>query len=124
MRRHFVHITDAHLDDGSAQSGNVDLKMPVPGIRNPTRTEAKAKTLDRVTEFLVQRGVATIEAVIVSGDAADRGNAKGHAALLTLILEKFEPFGVGRHRIVAVPGNHDVEKGSLPDTERRVRANM
>lgn len=120
MRAKFVHIADAHLDDGTASVvGNVDIKVPIRGAKNSTRNQAMERTLERVAQRLTEKGISSIDALIVSGDASDRGNAAGHSALLAMILDTFGPFGVKAGNIVAVPGNHDVQRGSLPDSDAR-----
>lgn len=121
MRAHFIHITDAHLDDGILRQGNIDNKSGVPDAQNPPRAAAMRKALASVCETLNDKHIKILDGVIISGDVADRGSATGHVELIAIVLKAFEVFGITASKIVVVPGNHDVHRGSLPSTDVRYR---
>lgn len=121
MRAHFIHITDAHLDDGTIRQGNVENKAGVPDAQNPTRSEAMRTTLAHVCDRLNDKTIKVLDGVIISGDVADRGSATSHVELLAIVSEAFESFGITASKIIVVPGNHDVHRGSLPSTDVRYK---
>jgi hypothetical protein len=57
--------------------------------------------------------------VLFSGDAQNRGEAGGHELVLDLLTEHLGPLGLTTNQIVAVPGNHDVPRGSPPSSPER-----
>lgn len=117
----FLHLTDAHLAAAGAPFERDDHKVNIPGIEQETRESAMELTLSRLAERLERSG-RRLDGVLFSGDAQDRGRPGGHQILLDLILRHFGPLGVATAQIVAVPGNHDVPRASLPSSSARYQA--
>ncbi|WP_292534847.1 metallophosphoesterase [Mesorhizobium sp.] len=114
-------MTDAHLAAAGAPFERDDHKVNIPGIEQETRESAMELTLSRLAERLERSG-RRLDGVLFSGDAQDRGRPGGHQILLDLILRHFGPLGVATAQIVAVPGNHDVPRASLPSSSARYQA--
>jgi 3',5'-cyclic AMP phosphodiesterase CpdA len=114
----FLHVTDAHLDGGIQVLKRDDHKEKVRGIDHLTRNHLMRSTFGRVAEVLSSRKTQ-LAGVIFSGDATDKSKLAGHEHLYDLILGHFAKFGVSPGNIVAVPGNHDVLRGSNPGSTER-----
>ncbi|WP_312414316.1 metallophosphoesterase [Shinella sp.] len=114
----FLHVTDAHLDGGIQVVKRDDHKEKISGIDHPTRNRLLASTFQRVAEVLSSRHMQ-LAGVIFSGDATDKSKLAGHKHLYELILDHFSDFGIEAANIVAVPGNHDVLRGSAPGSAAR-----
>ena len=117
----FLHVTDAHVTGHGVAVPRDDHKVAVPDITHATREQTLKLLLSRIAERLSQEG-RTLDAVIFSGDAADRGDLGGHHALLNILLETLGPVGIAPDRIVATPGNHDVPRGTPPGSAERYEA--
>lgn len=119
-RATFLHVTDAHLAFAGTALERDDRKTVVAGLPAQTREAALLQVFERLAERLTSEG-RTLDAVIFSGDAQDRGRKGGHDLLLDLLLNFFAPFGITAGRIVATPGNHDVDRAHDPSTAERYR---
>ncbi|MFJ7440158.1 metallophosphoesterase [Methylorubrum thiocyanatum] len=117
----FLHVTDAHIGMSGTPFGRHDIKAQIPGIRQPTREEVLDLALARLGQRLAAEG-CTLDGVLFSGDALDRGRAGGHERLLEMLLERLRHCGVVPERIIATPGNHDMPRTSLPGSEERYAA--
>jgi 3',5'-cyclic AMP phosphodiesterase CpdA len=117
----FLHITDAHVTGQGVELARDDYKTKFPGIGHSTREEVLQRLLARIAERLSQEQ-REIDAVIFSGDAAERGDLGGHQALLDTILKELDPVGINASRIVATPGNHDVPRETAPGSPERYQA--
>lgn len=117
----FLHLTDAHLAAAGVPFERDDHKVVIPGIESETRESALELTFTRLAERLERSG-RRLDGLLFSGDAQDRGRPGGHQILLELILRHFGPLGVTTANIVAVPGNHDVPRASLPSSIVRYEA--
>lgn len=107
-----LHITDTHfLESGNDYSPD-DVKVDI-GSGVQSREEALETLFKRVAARI---GPAGFDAIVFSGDALARGEAGGNRRLLALILKYFH---TDPSRILAVPGNHDVPKGSAPGSPGR-----
>jgi 3',5'-cyclic AMP phosphodiesterase CpdA len=120
-RARLLHITDTHLKAAGTPFRQDDIKTKLPGIEHPTREEALEHTLERVAEWLRSTHRA-LDAVIFSGDAQIGGKPGGHQILFDMLLHHFSDLGISARNIVAVPGNHDVPRGSPPDSSQRYEA--
>ncbi len=114
----FLHVTDAHLDGGIKVLKRDDHKERIEGIDHPARDDLLDDTFSRVSEVLQGRKTR-LAGVIFSGDATDRSKLIGHEHLHDLIIKHFGAFGISSAEIVAVPGNHDVLRGSAPGSPER-----
>lgn len=116
----FLHVTDAHIAFAGTALERDDRKTIVAGLPAQTREAALRQVFERLAERLT-REKRSLEGVIFSGDAQDRGRQGGHELLLDLLLNFFGPFGITAERIVATPGNHDVDRDHAPGTAERYR---
>jgi 3',5'-cyclic AMP phosphodiesterase CpdA len=114
----FLHVTDAHLDGGTQVIKRDDHKATISGIDHLTRDQLLNSTFERVAEVLTARKTR-LTGVIFSGDGADKSKLAGHKHLYDLLLEHFASFGISAANIIAVPGNHDVLRGSDPGSIER-----
>lgn len=114
----FLHITDAHITGDGVPLPLDDHKTKIPKINQDTRESALRRLLSRLAERLDGEG-RHLDAVIFTGDAAERGNLAGHAALRNIILETLAKVGIVAEKIVATPGNHDVPRGTDPGSAER-----
>ncbi|WP_447916449.1 metallophosphoesterase [Delftia acidovorans] len=115
----FLHITDAHLrPDGSAFKKD-DRKVN-PQLEAQSRESAIESTLERLAERLSKED-EKLDAVIFSGDAMSAGIEGGDKLLLELICKQLGPYGVVPEKIVAVPGNHDIQRSVAPGSNERYR---
>jgi len=117
----FLHITDTHLKTAGTELKVDDFKVRVPGIDPATRESAIAETLKRVATALHDSN-QTLDGVIFCGDAQVGGQAGGHQLLFELLMEHLEKLGIAANKIIAVPGNHDVPRGSPPGSVGRYQA--
>ncbi|WP_202308655.1 metallophosphoesterase [Mesorhizobium sp. L-8-10] len=114
----FLHITDAHLTSAGTEFPRDDHKVRVPGIYQDTREAALRLMLQRLSERLAKEG-RRLSGVLFSGDAQHQGRPGGHQLLLDMLLENLAAVGATAANIVAVPGNHDVVRGSQPGSLER-----
>lgn len=85
--RVIVHISDTHLLDGRSLYGSIDSDTPLRGL----------------LERLVASGTR-VDALVFTGDLADRGERAAYARLRDLV----EPFATALGAVVVwVMGNHD-----------------
>lgn len=117
----FLHITDPHITGDGVPFKRDDHKAKIPGIDHTTREKQLTLLLSRIAERLGDEG-RELDAVIFSGDAAERGNLAGHAALHDIIVSTLGGIGITSGKIVATPGNHDVPRGKAPGTPERYEA--
>lgn len=116
----FLHVTDAHIALAGTALERDDRKTVVAGLPAQTREAALRQVFERLAERLT-RERRSLDGVIFSGDAQDRGRQGGHELLLDLLLNFFGPFGITAERIVATPGNHDVDRAHEPGTAERYK---
>lgn len=117
----FLHLTDAHLASAGTPFEHDEHKVEIPGIVKATREAAIDLTLSRLGERLI-RERRYLDGVIFSGDAQDRGRPGGHQILFDLLIKHLGNVGVTTANIVAVPGNHDVPRGSPPSSAQRYQS--
>src|SRR5690348_15767821 len=105
-----LHIADLHLVSPSSSPavGNHKVGL-VPSGDKTTHHQMLRATLQRLGEKLSDES-RSIDAIVVTGDIADKNNDGGYQAFLDLInaLGKAKP---APNRIVVLPGNHDVAYG-------------
>lgn len=109
-----LHITDSHIVLGGGDYQPYDKKLDIP-IDEHSREEVFHLLIKRIAQSMRSRGEA-LDGVIFSGDALLRGKEGGNRALLDLVRERFD---LAANRILAVPGNHDVPRGSAPGSPER-----
>lgn len=105
-----LHIADLHLVAPESSPPIDDHKAGlVPAGARRTHHQALHLTMSRLGDTLVKDG-RELDAIVVTGDIADKNNEGGYRAFLTLI----EALGQAKPepgRIVVLPGNHDVKRG-------------
>lgn len=114
----FLHVTDAHLTSAGTPFERDDHKVQIAGIQQDTREGALRLMLQRLSERLAKEG-RLLSGILFSGDAQDKGQPGGHQLLLDMLLETLANVGATAANIVAVPGNHDVLRGSQPGSPER-----
>lgn len=112
-----IHITDTHLKLDGSEFKRDDRKVNIP-LEPQTREDAVAETLKRLGERLATNH-QKLDGVIFSGDALSAGMKGGDKLLLDLICKHLGPHGIDPTRIVAVPGNHDMQQGVAPTSDAR-----
>jgi 3',5'-cyclic AMP phosphodiesterase CpdA len=113
-----LHIADLHLVSPSSSPAVDDHKTGlVPSGDKTTHHQMLHATLQRLGERLSEEG-RTIDAIVVTGDIADKNNEGGYQAFLELI-NALGPAKPAPHRIVVLPGNHDVASGLRAGDARR-----
>jgi 3',5'-cyclic AMP phosphodiesterase CpdA len=117
----FLHVTDAHIASAGTPLPRDDLKVAVSGIPEATREDALDLLFGRLAHRLASEN-RKLDGVIFSGDAQDRGRPGGHELLFDMIIKHFGPLGISAERVIAVPGNHDVPRGSPPGSAERYKA--
>jgi|GEM_PF-1110401 len=115
-----LHITDTHVTGAGVTHLRDDHKDRIEGLSQPTREGVLEMLLARIAEQLTQEE-KTLDAIIFSGDAIQKGAVDGHRALFDLLIKHFSTHGISPDRIVATPGNHDVPIGSPPGSEERYK---
>ncbi|HWI81568.1 metallophosphoesterase [Ramlibacter sp.] len=107
-----LHITDTHILLGGGDYNPDDIKQDI-GVAGQSRGEALQTLLKRIATDI---HCNPLDGVVFSGDALARGVPGGNQLLLDLIVEQLR---IAPERILAVPGNHDVPKGSAPGSPQR-----
>src|SRR5579872_1157794 len=102
-----LHIADLHLVAAESSASLDDHKVAlVPKKARATHHNTLMLTMSRLGEGLV-KGKEPLDAIIVTGDIADRNSEGGYRAFLDL-LKALGAAKPAPERIVIVPGNHDV----------------
>lgn len=105
-----LHITDLHLvseaNSPPLESHKIGL---VPHADLATQHRLLRHTFESLGERL-RHNSESLDAIVVTGDIAEKNNREGYQAFLALIdsLGTSKP---SRDRIMVVPGNHDVKAG-------------
>src|SRR5689334_3656582 len=108
-----LHLSDLHLAAASASQAIGDYKggLVAPGDYL-TIQQTLGLTLERVRERLI-KSKRVLDAIVVTGDIADKGSKEGFDTFLDL-LKVLDEVAPAKDRIVVVPGNHDVRAGLRP----------
>jgi len=108
-----LHIADLHLVAPESSSPIDDHKVGlVPKVARTTGQQTLELTMSRLGEALAKSKRA-LDAIVVTGDIADKNNEGGYLAFLALI-EALGPAKPPPERIVVLAGNHDVTSGLRP----------
>jgi hypothetical protein len=109
-----LHVTDSHVLVEGGDHQPHDIKVDIHAD-----LQSRAEVFDLLFKRIAEETSSSderLDGVIFSGDALARGQAGGNRLLLELVQKHF---GLGPQRILAVPGNHDVPKGSQPGSKER-----
>lgn len=121
MRR-ILHISDLHLVAGSPEAredevGDYTKSRLVGPEERQTRLHLLKDSLAALERALAPGG-QQLDAVVVTGDVALRGDAASYQ-LLPEVLGSLGDLLPPAGQIMVVPGNHDVLYGSLPSSSDR-----
>jgi predicted phosphodiesterase len=116
-----LHLSDLHLANAPDEEAVGDYKIEaVPEADRVTRINLLRNTLTALSDWLA-RSKETLDGIVITGDITTQGRPEGFgelpgvlAALGTALPEPA--------RIVVVPGNHDVTRGTPPGSEDRYHA--
>src|SRR5947209_7372194 len=113
-----LHIADLHLVAPESSGPIDDHKIGlVPKKSRATHQQALMLTMSRLGEALANSG-RILDAIIVTGDIADKNNEGGYGAFLAL-LDALGPAKLAPERTVVLAGNHDVKRGLRPGDPAR-----
>lgn len=111
-----LHLSDLHLGTASAADVPDDYKSEIiPLEERTTRFTMLKETLTQLSEILA-RDNTRLDALVVSGDITFANNEEGFRRFED-VLSWLGDSRPDPHKIVVVPGNHDVTEGSLNSTE-------
>ena len=113
-----LHLSDLHLvaPAKSRATGTHKVNL-VPAGDRPTQYEVLRRTFAGPQSRLLSEG-RRIDAIVMTGDVADKNSGDGYTAFLKL-LEELNEVSPGPANTVVVPGNHDVASGLLPGDPAR-----
>ena len=85
--------------------------------------------VDRAADLYVQLllelkkdfDLATFDALVISGDVANKSREEGYESALSFLGKITKKFDVGREKILIVPGNHDVGRQFSKDAHTIIR---
>src|ERR1022692_5201642 len=100
----------------SVRGTNSELSVTVLHVSDPQfgqyhrfgPSDSLGDHLTRDVPDLNKMGVPPIDLVIVSGDIAERGKRPEYEQARSFLDQVCRSTGLGRERVVVVPGNHDV----------------
>lgn len=112
----FLHISDPHFSKSGNPLGDQDFKNPLQSTSPRTREDSFERTLG---ELIKSEDDQKISAILLTGDYDYRGAAGGMVVLRDMLAKNFS---VGEcPPIVAIPGNHDISRGSDPGSPERYK---
>jgi 3',5'-cyclic AMP phosphodiesterase CpdA len=112
----FLHISDSHFAKSGSPLGDQDFKNPLHSTSPRTREGSFERT---ISELSRSEGQQNIAAILLTGDYDYRGPSGGMVVLRDMLARHFS--GAERPPIVAIPGNHDVSRGSDPGSPERYK---
>lgn len=113
-----LHLTDLHLDARAGRGIISDVKVSVLEDRVlQKRLSALGAALSSLRGVL-KREQKSIDSIVITGDITHGGEPAGFD-LLTGVLEHLADKLPDRSRILIVPGNHDVVRGTKSSTKKR-----
>ncbi|MBO9049522.1 metallophosphoesterase [Curtobacterium flaccumfaciens] len=114
-----LHLSDLHLTELNTSDVVADVKDDgVVGIGDQqTRLDIIRGSLHALGAWL-RRDKRTLDSIVISGDIAQQGDPRGFA-LLPEVLGELGDKMPSSNRVLIVPGNHDVKRGSKPSTPER-----
>jgi 3',5'-cyclic AMP phosphodiesterase CpdA len=112
----FLHISDPHFSKSGNPLGDQDFKNPLQSTLPRTREDSFARTIGELSKAEEQQ---KISAILLTGDYDYRGPSGGMVALRDMLAEHFSEGECPP--IVAIPGNHDISRGSDPSSPDRYK---
>ena len=110
-----LHLSDLHLGGGDVWERSTDDKVGLVPVDENTRLAVLRTSLTGVKRHLAATK-EQIDALVVSGDLTSKHDVEGFQRF----LELFDEVQLVPHdRIIVVPGNHDVDWDSQPDTKEK-----
>jgi 3',5'-cyclic AMP phosphodiesterase CpdA len=92
----------------------------IPNAERYQRIDSLSHTLTALGEYLEELSVR-LDAIIVSGDISDRGAPDGFLRLPSLLKNLGRARPKDPCRVVVLPGNHDIMRGTEPSSPERYR---
>ena len=115
----FLHISDPHLNEEKTVLELTDVKHPLANSPEYFWEDYFRDTIRGVAKYL-KKNDKKLTAVLFTGDAEQGANTTGGRLLHQIITEELSELGIdGPAKIVAVPGNHEVDIGSGPSSHER-----
>jgi 3',5'-cyclic AMP phosphodiesterase CpdA len=117
---HLLHLSDLHLRSDPALDIIGDPKdIVIAAPLQQTSARRIFSTLEALGRDIAAGGRdLDLDCIVVSGDIADKNDPLAYS-LLPKVLAPLVPTLVPADRVVVVPGNHDVKKGSEPSSAER-----
>jgi hypothetical protein len=113
-----LHLADLHLGDkGEQELGDYKFDIVEPAHRQD-RERMLRTTLARIGQDLEKRK-ERLDAVVMTGDFTTAYDERGFKVFPELLDELPEAVRPPPECVVAMPGNHDVKRGSEPSSEER-----
>ncbi len=113
-----LHLSDLHF--GSKNPNFDDAKTElIPIAERESRQATILRTLKHVGRYL-KKSREKLDVICVSGDITYAGDEKGFEDFST-ILRELGSLCPPKTRIIVVPGNHDVPRGSVPSSSARYK---
>lgn len=114
-----LHLSDLHLSATVDEQITGDDKMPglVPLAEQQNRLQLLRSSLAALATWLTRED-RTLDAVVVTGDVSLKYDGGGFAALPET-LAALGDHQLPAERVVVVPGNHDVKRGTPPSSASR-----
>lgn len=109
----FLHISDSHFSTVGTKASGQDYKNQLVGTEARTNEGLFKSTLAALAKSWKDKKIK-VAAILLTGDYDNRGSSGGMKCLRDMLKET-----LGDIPIVAVPGNHDVLRGSAPGSPER-----
>lgn len=110
-----LHLSDLHLGEANAWERRTDDKVGLVDKEENARISVLGTSLQALKRHLDEAG-EHLDAVVMSGDATSLYDEEGFARFAELMEEVKL---VAADRVIAVPGNHDVDWTKDPDSDSK-----
>ncbi|MCU1525396.1 MAG: hypothetical protein JWO18_2290 [Microbacteriaceae bacterium] len=116
-----LQLSDLHLGTSPAHEYFGDHKVPlIPEEERLGRNSLLRSSLRELGEWLRAEGLV-LDAIVIAGDVTYQLNLDGYKALAPLLSE-LQGSIPDASKIMVVPGNHDVKRGTDPSSPERYDA--
>ncbi len=112
-----LHLSDLHVGALDDTQVTADYKGFLPLEEKENRVGLLRNSLTALAEKLSADG-ETLDSVVVTGDVSSKYDEQGFARL-TELLDVLGDQRPPNDRVLVLPGNHDVKRGSTASTEER-----
>lgn len=115
-----LHLSDLHLTSNPAAELIADSKSGAVPVAQQARISGRITTTLQALANAVEADGLGLDCIVISGDVVNHDPSA--YSLLPSVLAPLVPSIVPAGRVVIVPGNHDVLRGSGPSTPERYKA--